>query len=332
MIPNKFHFIYGFAPDFGGKPFGLVHYLAMKSAIVENNPDEVFFYYMYEPETEWFKKIKPYLSLVKINAPETVFGNPLCHVAHQADLVRLLVLYEFGGIYMDLDTICNKPFAPLLNGNPTVMGLELLANGEYGLCNAVILAEKNAPFIEKWLDTYQLFRSPGRAQYWDEHSVKIPRQLADFLKEDITVEGHKSFHYPTYTPECIKEMFVEKHTFEEAYCHHLWESLAWDYLGELTEETIWEKETSYHLLARRYLEAELPSAETNKSDFNEIAAAIQQAVDTFAKPTPLSYLNQHYYDSDRKLINEYLEVRPITRRIPFLRNVVALIKKMTNRK
>ena len=31
-IPNVFHFAFEFQSDFGGKPFGLVHYLAIKSA------------------------------------------------------------------------------------------------------------------------------------------------------------------------------------------------------------------------------------------------------------------------------------------------------------
>jgi len=38
MIPNIFHFCYGFTKDFGGKPFSLVHYLALKSAYEINRP------------------------------------------------------------------------------------------------------------------------------------------------------------------------------------------------------------------------------------------------------------------------------------------------------
>jgi hypothetical protein len=36
-IPNVFHFAFGFQSDFGGKPFGLVHYLAIKSACEVNS-------------------------------------------------------------------------------------------------------------------------------------------------------------------------------------------------------------------------------------------------------------------------------------------------------
>ena len=48
-IPNIFHFCFGFTPDFGGKPFSLVHYLAVKSAHEVNKPDMMHFYHKYEP-------------------------------------------------------------------------------------------------------------------------------------------------------------------------------------------------------------------------------------------------------------------------------------------
>ena len=47
MIPNIFHFIFGLTEDFGGKPFNIIHYLAIKSAYDLNNPDSINFYYKY---------------------------------------------------------------------------------------------------------------------------------------------------------------------------------------------------------------------------------------------------------------------------------------------
>jgi hypothetical protein len=206
MIPNTFHFIYGLTEDFGGKPFGLAHYIAIKSAILVNKPKNVFFYYEFEPQTEYFKKIKPYLNLVKINSPKTIYGNPLCHVAHKADIVRLLTLKLFGGIYMDLDTICSKTFEPLLN-NSIVMGKELGKNDRQGLCNAVILTEKNSNFINKWLETYQMFRSKGHDRYWSEHSIEIPQILPKQYPSSITEDKimNEDSYYNLITQNFIKE-------------------------------------------------------------------------------------------------------------------------------
>lgn len=332
MIQNIFHFIYGLAPDFGGKPFNLVHYLAIKSAIAINKPDEVMFYYQFEPDTEWFTKIKPYLTLVKVSAPNNIYGNPLCHVAHQADVVRLAVLYQFGGIYMDLDTICTKPFTPLLE-NRMVMGLQLYPEGDYGLCNAVMLAEKGSKFIEKWFETYQMFRSPGRSEYWDEHSVRIPKVLADLYHQEIRIEPFDRFHFPSFSRSCIQKMFVENHSFENALCHHLWESHSWKYLSNLTIEQIMRHSTSYTSIARRYVNIDLPMMR-KKSDPQVIADALNGFLKQLEVITPLSYLNQHYYSEDRKLLREYFDVRPFIKRIPGLYMVLSSLRQkcIRNRK
>ncbi len=126
MIPNIFHFVFGMAADFGGMPFSMVHYLAIKSAVVINKPDTVYFHYQYEPEGEWWAKAKELLTLNKITAPKNFMGNELCHIAHKADVVRLQALKETGGIYLDQDTISVKPLTELLQ-NSFVIGQELKA-------------------------------------------------------------------------------------------------------------------------------------------------------------------------------------------------------------
>lgn len=89
MIPNIFHFVFGMSPDFGGKPFSLVHYLAVRSAVELNKPEAALFHYQYEPAGEWWEKAKPLLKLNKISSPDSVSDNKLYHVAHKADVLRL---------------------------------------------------------------------------------------------------------------------------------------------------------------------------------------------------------------------------------------------------
>ncbi len=277
MIPNVFHFVFGMAADFGGKPFGLSHYLAIKSAAVINKPEAIFFHYEFEPEGEWWEKAKPLLTLKKVKAPETVMGNPLYHVAHKADVVRLRALKEWGGIYLDLDTICVKPLQPLLQ-HSFIIGQELKApyipknrrqrikyrirsyfsatkkNEIAGLCNAALLAEKNSAFVNLWLETYSSFRSKGRDKYWNEHSVVIPSKLAKENPDKVTLLSPYAFHYPLYTPAGMQQLFEEVHDFPEAYLHHLWDSFSGEkYLNKLTPESIFAKDTTYNLIARQFL-------------------------------------------------------------------------------
>lgn len=279
MIPNLFHFVFGMAADFGGKPFGLSHYLAIKSAAVINQPEAIYFHYEFEPSGEWWQKARPLLTLKQVAAPKSVMGNSLHHVAHKADVVRLQALKEYGGIYLDLDTICVRPLHALFH-HSFIIGQELkapyvpknwrqrikhrirsyFASGKEttvtGLCNAVLLAEKDSAFVNLWLETYSSFRSKGRDKYWNEHSVVIPSMLAKQHPDKITLLSPYAFHYPLYTTAGLKQLFEEVHEFPEAYLHHLWDSFSGEkYLSRLTPETIFTNDTSYNLIARQFLTA-----------------------------------------------------------------------------
>ncbi len=279
-IPNIFHFVFGLKPDFGGKPFSLVHYLSIQSAIAVNQPERVYFHYHYEPAGYWWERIKPQLTLNQVAIPESIFGNALHHFAHKADVIRLEVLLRYGGIYLDLDTICVRPLAPLYGNSSFMIGSQLnhesfslrlkrsvrsldlspVMNGKMGLCNAVLLATPNNPFVKIWYDSYRDFRSKGRDEYWHEHSVLVPRQLAAAHKSLVTIASPYRFHYPIYDEDGLKNLFERTRAFPDAYVHHLWETLSWDrYLQHLTPEGISSVDTTYNLIARRHLSVQRQS-------------------------------------------------------------------------
>lgn len=255
MIPNTIRFIY-----LGGKPFSLVHYLAVKSACVINDPTEVYFHCSREPVGEWWEKARSYLEVRKMEAPTEVAGVALCIREHQADIARLQILQEHGGIYLDIDVICVKPFTPLLE-NACVLG-EQGVDGERGLCNAVILAEKGSIFIQKWLEGFDVrtslwsgFRSNGYDNYRDELSVRYPKELAQRFPEHINVQGYKKFYWPLYYPDHLEWFFRKSgSSFDEAYCHHLWEGIAWRrYLKDLTVHELRMSDTNFARLAAKFL-------------------------------------------------------------------------------
>ena len=261
MIPNKFHFVFGLSEDFGGKPWKLCHYLSVKSALDLNKPDKAYLYYKHKPTGEWFEKIEDRLELVEIEPPKEIFGNPLLHVAHQTGVIRLQVLIEQGGIYMDVDTLSTKPFTPLLN-NKCVLGTQGTPNGFVeGLCDGVILAEKGSEFLKHWLLSYKSHRSKGHDEYWAEHAVQMPYHLSQQYPDLLHIEPYTSFHYPLYhsnEPEAshvgIKLIFEQDLKFDDAYCHHVWESISWKpYLENLTIDEIKNNDTTFNRIARRFL-------------------------------------------------------------------------------
>jgi|LauGreDrversion4_2_1035121.scaffolds.fasta_scaffold43077_3 hypothetical protein len=276
MIPNILHFIFGLSENFGGKPFSFSHYMAIRSAIIVNKPDDVIFHYQYEPSGEYWDLIKGQITLKKTEAPEEIHGNKLFHVAHKADIIRLQALYETGGVYLDIDTISIKPL-DVFRKYSFAIGQELEQPVEYtlkeklkkmirhttlrpfkvniaGLCNAVMLAERGAIFIEHWLESYKTFRSNGNDQFWGEHSVLVPYQLSKTYPKLVQKINPYAFHYPLYNQRGLELLFEKSANFPKAYIHHLWESASWDkYLKHLNADNVRSENTTYNLIARKYL-------------------------------------------------------------------------------
>jgi SAM-dependent methyltransferase len=265
MIPNIIHFIFGLRQDLAGTQFSFIHYLAIKSADECNKPAAINFYYKHEPSGEWWEKSKRYLTLIKIEPPTEIFGNPLMHYAHQADVLRLEIILKQGGIYLDMDVVCLNSFKPLLKYD-CVMGLE----GKKGLCNAVILAKPNAEFIKKWYEEYATFKSKGRDKLWVEHSVITPLRIARKNPKIIHIEDKFSFFWPTvgspellWLTDSLEVNLGYKRKFQNwgkwmilsnSYCKHLWSSLWWnDYLQDLTPECIEKSNNNFSRLYRKFL-------------------------------------------------------------------------------
>jgi hypothetical protein len=123
-----------------------------------------------------------------------------------------------------------------------------------GLCNAVMFAEPGAPFIEHWLESYKTFRSNGNDNYWGEHSVLVPYWLSKDYPDLVHKISPFAFHYPTHNATGLKLLFEKSIVFPKAYVHHLWESASWEkYLKHLSIEEVLTKNTTYNLLARKYL-------------------------------------------------------------------------------
>jgi hypothetical protein len=273
-IPPRVHFIFGLSPDFGGKPFSYAHYLCVRSAKAVNPDCEVVFHVAHEPSGGWWDAIRPGVTLNKVEPPTAILGRPLRHFAHQADALRLEILLSEGGIYLDIDVFCVRPFSPLLD-----RGMVMAIEPRQGLCNAVMLAEPRAPFLDLWFETYRDFDGKN----WNAHSVRKPYQLARQHPDLIDVLDEYAFFFPTHNdPSCARlwsprlapdaylrsalldlthalrptgatrpkrRVPLLRHALwssdryyaqlRQSYCIHLWESLWWDaFLGDLSPETM----------------------------------------------------------------------------------------------
>ena len=89
--------------------------------------------------------------------------------AYVADYVRVKVLYNNGGIYLDTDVEVIKDMSPLLN-NPAFVGLQDEKRTE----PAILGAQKGNPFLKKVLDFYN-------QEIWTSELYKIPDIFEYFI-------------------------------------------------------------------------------------------------------------------------------------------------------
>jgi len=149
VIPKVHHFCFGL-PWTGGD-WGLVHYVFVKSAVERIRPKHAFLYFEHRPRGPFWYRTAKIMYGIKITALRTIFGNPLNHSAHCADVPRLQKRIEIRGIYLDCDVFVYLGFHDLLD-NSVALGqdgsTELV--GHY----VVILAAPNARalFYPHWDD------------------------------------------------------------------------------------------------------------------------------------------------------------------------------------
>ncbi|MEM7021061.1 MAG: beta-1,6-N-acetylglucosaminyltransferase [Pseudomonadota bacterium] len=248
MIPNLLHFIY-----LGGLPFSFVHWMAIQSAVVLNRPERVYLHCSGEPSGPYWQRIRPVVTLVPTKPVTRVFGRRLNKITHQADVLRLRILLEYGGIYLDLDTISVQPLSHLLE-HPCVLGAELDPDGQDGrltLGNAVILAEKESAFIREWYRHYADFDPTQR----EVHAKKLPMVLALRYPDQIHVEPYDRFYDPPDDPEGLARLFEKVEDLPKGAVQHLWQRQSWkQYLQHIDDQAVRQHRTTYNLIARRFLD------------------------------------------------------------------------------
>ena len=71
------------------------------------------------------------------------------HAVQRADLIRYVVMYLFGGVYLDLDYVCLRPLAGLVERVSAAVGLVPSTNSPNYVSNSVLISRPGASF---WLE------------------------------------------------------------------------------------------------------------------------------------------------------------------------------------
>jgi hypothetical protein len=244
-----FHFIFGLSENFNDKPFCYFHYLNIKSCYLTQDKPKILMHCLYEPKNnEWWEKSKEFIEIVKYkNLPDLVYfcnNKKVWRIEHQSDILRLLILKEHGGVYADIDTLFYKSFFPKFKNYTFVLGLETLYNIAYdcvqinGLCNALIISNKDSDFLNIWIESYL-------KEYddydWNKMSVRKPYEIYQQFPNLIHIEEARFFH--KYNWDYLFYVDEEKYNFytchmkdEDIYSKHMAESKVYDLLKEINQE------------------------------------------------------------------------------------------------
>ncbi|KAH3853847.1 uncharacterized protein LOC127872420 [Dreissena polymorpha] len=80
---------------------------------------------------------------------------------NKADALRYFVLYEFGGIYADIDFECLRPLDPVTRKYAVIFPLDIFKHSEFRLKspfllnNAIMMSRPRHPFLKHMIDNQQ---------------------------------------------------------------------------------------------------------------------------------------------------------------------------------
>ncbi len=234
--------------------------MSVKSAHDILQPEKIFFHYFYEPgnENQWYQELKKQNWITEFKKWDEqefnqlvlkVVGKEVTHVAQRADLLRVIIMKQYGGIYMDADVFILKSFDPLRKASDAVMGLEA-PDGYMGMANAILLTKPNGEFINLyWEHAHKL--NPNR---YNHYGVEIPKMLSEKYegREDVIRPlNHRAFFWPLWYYVERKKLFEEDaFDFRWNYAVHLWESRSLWYLQHLTPEKLVHPTSAFERLAK----------------------------------------------------------------------------------
>ncbi|XP_077869515.1 uncharacterized protein LOC144361204 [Saccoglossus kowalevskii] len=211
VIPNIAHFVW-----FGNNSmlFDFNRYISILSVYKKMKPDVIMIHTDSTPAGKYWEEARRVISTLKVvyrERPRNVFGRNVtfANILHEADVARLEILLEYGGVYFDTDVIVVRSLEPLRHYD-MVMGHEGKRKPDQ-INNGVILAKNGSQFLNALHRAYEFYNS----SCFSCDSMRFPCALAfqfpnlirvekdNFHQTDVhaTFEGHFKWqdHYTVQT-------------------------------------------------------------------------------------------------------------------------------------
>lgn len=171
VVPNIVHFV-----KFGDDPLSFVEAVCIRAAWLHQRPEALMIHCDICNATTtsplWYLiKDIPVLKLQPTVRPTKVFGIKFSYVQHASDVVRLQVLMEYGGIYLDGDSYIVKSLDPYRRHEMSI-GWPPDAN----VGNQVLVAHKDARYLKLCYESYRAYRPD--LWYWNAGQLPTKKFLS----------------------------------------------------------------------------------------------------------------------------------------------------------
>ena len=241
-----------------GDNMKFLHWLAVMSAIKFIRADLVMVHVGGPQTTCWAERIQAhplvvFRQLSDLLIPTELNGVKISELAHRADFLRLTMLWQYGGVYMDFDALITKSFDPLMN-QEAVVSYQITQE----LGNGLMVTRPRSCFICGYAKR-ACHNFDGK---WTSHSVttlttmmKFERHLFPGVKVLTFREGFFPF---CYTPSYLDRLFnwdIEQaqFTLDQVYALHLYSRMSAEYSKKISYDWIVMQRSAVALDAQRIL-------------------------------------------------------------------------------
>ncbi|CAH1787935.1 unnamed protein product [Owenia fusiformis] len=220
LVPNIVHYIW---VDLNGYyKFNFLHAVSFISVHKNWKPDEILVHVNKNnrPHGEWWdyvmSNVTTKIRFISYNMAQIdIFGEKPRYPEHISDILRLRILKEYGGTYIDSDVIALRSLAHLRRYNHT-QGIGIASNG---LSNGVIIAKKTSKFLDLWIEEYKKYGKEEVGSIWSHYSIFKPRRLLADYPDLVRIERNTLVRPVAADYELFT---TRKYVWDHSYSIHVW--------------------------------------------------------------------------------------------------------------
>jgi hypothetical protein len=176
-----------------------------------NEKEQILIENFQEYYTYALEALKNNIQIHRIERNPQIYENNIIYTELHAwsDIYRNMIMYEYGGIYCDFDILWCKDITELLNKINTFAIAEQGINGVEGYNMGIMIGNKNHDFCKRYLELFQQYGEYEQKNHIALYSTLYPKQIANMLKDEMTILPYTTFHWPLYHTNSIRWFYFQ---------------------------------------------------------------------------------------------------------------------------